>query len=342
MINCNLVLNLIIFFRSAVGNDEELHNTQDVGDNLINAFSLKNLSEGRLFEPVCDYLKKMDNGWDMTCFEKNFNGFSNSMFETERLTKASNLVNNWSIALPDPEISSQFNPLSCFISLSPTADQYSTPTMNQKLVGSYLPHCPKLENETCASGDTLRRSISNIGTENPMGMDGPNLAGDNSKFYSAVPDVSCNKGINVADLPRFSSNLSKPWMSTKEAKPILKSLNLSDCKKQQALKVSHTVSFLFNFHDFFVCYVLFTHIVLKTNYIAWYNTFNLQPTTSRCNTLTSNRKGHVLANEGKKKRSEENSDTVLKKPKHENSTVPSAKVILLISVQLIFNFIYTY
>ncbi|KAK1390160.1 Transcription factor bHLH111 [Heracleum sosnowskyi] len=266
---------------------ENLHNTQDVGDNLINAFSLRNLSEGRLFEPACsDYLKKLDNGWEISSFEKNFNGYSNSTFETERLTKASNSVNNWSIAPPDPEISSHFNPLSCFISLSPTADRYSIPTINQKLVGSYLPHSPKLENETCASGNSLQRSISSNGTGYLMGMDSTSVI-DNSKFYGAVLDVSCNKGINFADLPHFNSNLSKPWMS-KEAKPILKSLNLSDCKKQP-LKASHT------------------------------------PTASRCNTLTSNRKGHALANEGKKKRYEENSDTALKKPKQESSTVSSAK-----------------
>lgn len=44
-----------------------------------------------------------------------------------------------------------------------------------------------------------------------------------------------------------------------------------------------------------------------------------------------NRRGQVLANEGKKKRSEENSsDTVLKKPKHENSLVSSVKVLLTV------------
>ncbi|XP_063936998.1 transcription factor bHLH112 isoform X2 [Daucus carota subsp. sativus] len=265
---------------SAVGNNGDLHNTQDVGDNSIDAFSLKNFP--------CDYLKKMDdNGWDIPSLEKNFNGFGNSMFETERLGKASNLINNWSIAPPETEISSQFNPSSCFISLSPAADQYSTAT-NQKMVSSYLPHNPKLEDETCASGNLFGRSMSTNGTGYPMGIDSTSV-GDNTKFYSAVPDVSCNKGINFADLPRFSSHLSKPWISIKEAKPILKSLNLSDCKKE-SLKASHT------------------------------------PTASRCNTPTSNRKAHMLANEGKKKRYEENSDTASKKPKHESSTVSSAKV----------------
>ncbi|KAL8120636.1 uncharacterized protein LOC141661607 isoform X2 [Apium graveolens] len=277
---------------SGVENNGNLHKStdQDAGDNMINAFSLRNLSEGRLFEPACsDYLKKLDNGWEITSFEKNFNGYSNSMFETERLiTKASTSVNNWSIAPPDPEISSQFNPLSCFISLSPTADQYSIPTTDQKLVSSYLPHSPKLEHESCASGNSHPRSLGSNGTGYPIGMDNTS-AGDNSKFYGALPDVPCSKGINFADLPRFNSNLSKPWMS-KETKPILKSLNLSDCKKHSVQKASHT------------------------------------PTASRCNTLTDNRKGHTLANEGKKKRFEENSDMVLKKPKQESSTASSAKV----------------
>ncbi|KAK7268336.1 hypothetical protein RIF29_21034 [Crotalaria pallida] len=73
-----------------------------------------------MFESACDYLKKLDTNWDhqyngSTSFknfdEKHLNGFNDAMIENnERLTKLSNLVSTWSIAPPDPEVSSHFDP----------------------------------------------------------------------------------------------------------------------------------------------------------------------------------------------------------------------------------------
>lgn len=300
-----------------VGSNGELHNNQDIGDNLINAFSSKNLSTGLMFEP-CDYLKKMDNGWENSTpfnnFEqKNFNGsFNDNIFEAERLSKLSNLVSNWSIAPPDPEINgpAQFDPRSCNISLNhPNLDQYSEsgdvcymkPNVNREL-GSYSTHGHdhdlkvelnhQRDDHAEVNGNHLfPRAYNGTRMEYQMGMNN-SMGGDNNKLYYGVQDVSCNNGRITEEIHAFSNFFSNklPPMNNiiNPSKPMLKTLNLSDCKKQTQ----------------------------QTSY-----------TPSSNNTLArSNRKGHMLANEGKKKRSEGKSDTVLKKLKHESSTASSIKV----------------
>ncbi|RVX11447.1 Transcription factor bHLH111 [Vitis vinifera] len=118
-----------------VGSNGDLHGSQDVGENLLDALSSKSLSTG-IFEPACDYLKKMDNSWEFTNstsfsnFDKHFNGFSENFIGSERLTKLSDLVSNWSIAPPDPEVNHQFDPQICNMSLSSPMDiQYSQPDL---------------------------------------------------------------------------------------------------------------------------------------------------------------------------------------------------------------------
>lgn len=251
-----------------------MQNNQDTGNNLINAFSSKNLSTGLMFEP-CDYLKKMDNGWDSsTPFnnfdQKNFNGsFNDNMFEAERLSKLSNLVSNWSIAPPDPEINgpAQFDPQSCNISLSrPNLDHYSgsgdvcymKQNVNREL-GSYSSHGhdhdlkvelnDQRDDHAEVNGNNLFPRAYNNGTPRigyQMGMNN-SMNGDNSKLYYGVQDVSCNNGRNLEDVLAFSngafSNKLPPTNVITPSKPMLKTLNLSDCKKQTQ-QTSYTVSLL--------------------------------------------------------------------------------------------------
>ncbi|KAK9115694.1 hypothetical protein Sjap_014641 [Stephania japonica] len=99
-----------------VGSSGDLHNTHDVGENFLEVLSSKNLSTA-MFEPACDYLKKMDS-WDYASspnnynnIERHLNGFNNGGFlEQERLNNLSNLVSNWSIAPPYPDINRQITP----------------------------------------------------------------------------------------------------------------------------------------------------------------------------------------------------------------------------------------
>uniref|UniRef100_A0A5B7BVS3 BHLH domain-containing protein n=1 Tax=Davidia involucrata TaxID=16924 RepID=A0A5B7BVS3_DAVIN len=301
----------------SVGSSGELQNSQDVGENLLDAIPSKNLSTG-MFEPAFDYLKKIDNSWEFTNltsfnnFEKHYNGFNESLIESERLNKLSNLVSNWSIAPPDPEINHQFDPRSCSISLGSRMDQYSQSDLchvkqtvsdstscgggiNRNFASfSCYGHDLKMENEhpeiETPAGALLRRSFNSNGIGYQVGLNN-SIVGDNGKNYYGITDVPCNNARSFTDVISFSSE-TKPLVDIHATKSVLKSLNLSDCKKQ----------------------------VLQTS-------SPFQPTVSACHTLTRiNRRGHGITNEGKKKRTEENSETVLKKPKQENSIVSSGKI----------------
>ncbi|XP_059649821.1 transcription factor bHLH111 [Cornus florida] len=290
----------------SVGSSGELHNSQDVRENLLDIVPPKNLSTG-MFEPAFDYLKKMDNSWEFTNpssfnnFEKQFNGFNETLIESERLNKLSNLVSNWSLAPPDPEVNHQFDPNNCHMKQTISSD--STISCKGDINRNFgsLPcygHDMKVENELqeveAPNGALFRRSFnSSNGIGYQMGLNN-SVVGDNMKYYYGMPDVPCTNARSFADVISFGSNcLSKPLVDIHAPKPNLKSSNLSDCKKQD---IQNSPQFQ-------------------------------QPTISKCHTLTRNNgRGQGITNEGKKKRSEENSDTVQKKPKQESSTVTSVKM----------------
>ncbi|XP_057495175.1 transcription factor bHLH111 isoform X2 [Actinidia eriantha] len=266
------------------GSRGELNNSIEIGDNSINMLSSKSLSIG-MFEPACDYLKKMDTSWEFTNqpslnnFEKHYNGFNESLIESERLTKLSNLVNNWSIAPPDSRINHPFDSQSCNISLSSTMDRFSP---------SDLCHMKqRVSNSDLYSGYGHEMKVKD---EYQIGLNN-SLVGNNNKYYYGVAEVPYTSTRSFADVMSFNSILSKPSMDVHASKPLLKSLNLSDSKKQGVQTSSHG-------------------------------------TISTCHTVSrSNIRGHGISSEGKKKRSEEiNSETALKKPKHETSALSSSKL----------------
>lgn len=200
-----------------------------------------------MFDPACDYLKKMDNGWEFSsspCFnnlDKNFNnGFNDAIFENERLSKLSNLVSSWSIAPPEPEINHQFGPHACNISLSSstTVDhhQYSQSTVTDvRMNGSHLyyGHDMKVD-ERRPIEPLIRRSMNGgNGVGYQMGINNSMNVGDNGKYYYGLPDMS------------FGSCLSKPLVDVSAPKSLMKNnLNLSDCKKPSSLQTSYPVSSL--------------------------------------------------------------------------------------------------
>nr|XP_016468008.1 PREDICTED: transcription factor bHLH110-like [Nicotiana tabacum] len=110
-------------------------------------------------------------------------------------------------------------------------------------------------------------------------------------------DNSCADDINSRSFPDFNvsfgSYLSKPLVDTfNDFKPSLKTLNLAQHKKQ-GLQPSLTKS---------------------------------RGTKSICSTLTRNGRAQEIQSEGKKRRSEDNSDTNSKRQKIESSAVSSPKV----------------
>lgn len=258
----------------SVGSNGDLQNHQDVGENFLDGLaSTKSMSTSGMFEPACDYLKKLDHStWEFTNspsfanfdhHNKQMNGFNESMIENERLTKLSNLVSTWSIAPPEPDVNRQFiNPQACNnnTSLSSSMDHlkqtFSDSTAcetggnNRNNNSSLFPcygHALKVESghdpaEIEAPGTLLRRSFNaNIGYQ--IGLNSHPI-GDNSKYYYGMPAAdsysSCTGARNFADVISFTSRLGKPLIDIHAPKPscFKSTLNLPDNSKKQALQSS--------------------------------------------------------------------------------------------------------
>ncbi|XP_027367477.1 transcription factor bHLH111 [Abrus precatorius] len=286
---------------SGVGSNGELHNSQEIGENFLDALSSKNITN-TMFQPACDYLKKLDTSWEYSgsasfnSFEKNLNGFSEAMIENnERLTKLSNLVSTWSIAPPDPEVSGHFDPQTNNMSMSssmdhfPQSDHFKQPfgdstscslggaSRNSGMLPCY-DHDMKVKQEYHASevpGAVFGKSLNTNGYQN--GFNSPSV-GESSKFYHGLPNLSsCTR--NFSDVISFNSRLGRPVIGIHAQKPRMKYLNLTESKKQ-----------------------------------------GLQ-TPSQIRTI--NGRGEGTTREVKKKRSEESSEAILKKPKQDASTASS-------------------
>ncbi|KAK6921414.1 hypothetical protein RJ641_011921 [Dillenia turbinata] len=283
----------------------ELQGSHDVGaaNSLPNTLSLKNISSG-MFEPACDSLKKIDNSWEFTSstsfstIEKHLNGFSESLIESERFNKLSNLVSNWSIA---PPCNPQFNTRACnYISLNTCMDnQPAFCHMKQSLSNSspsvsaltnknpsLMSHSPKLEapeqQEVEIPTTLFRRPFScSNGFGYQIGLNN-SILGENSKFYQGTVMDPPSSNLRSFSNLSYTGCLTKPLVDIHTSKPCLKSPNFSDCKKQGV------------------------------------------PT---CSQTRHNGRAQGIASEGKKKRTDNNTETMLKKPKLETTTAAtSAKV----------------
>ncbi|KAK7268337.1 hypothetical protein RIF29_21035 [Crotalaria pallida] len=285
-----------------VGSNGELHNNQEIGENFLDALSSKSMTS-TMFEPACDYLKKLDTNWDhqynsSTSFnnfdEKHLNGFSDAMIENnERLTKLSNLVSTWSIAPPDPEVSSNFDPQPNNICLNSSMNHdypQSEPCHFKQPFGDSTSSCSigrnfgmlpcydqdmKVKQEYHHASEILGKSF------NTNGYNTLSSFGDGGKFYHGLHNVSpCPR--NFSDLISFNNRVGRPVFAVHAQKPSMKCINLSESKKQ-GLQTSSPIR-------------------------------------------TNNGKGEGTAREVKKKRSEESSEATLKKPKQDTSTASSTKV----------------
>ncbi|KAK7279590.1 hypothetical protein RJT34_24643 [Clitoria ternatea] len=292
---------------SGVGSNGELHNTQEIGENFLDALSSKSMTN-TMFQPACDYLKKLDTSWEygstssFNSLEKHLNGFSDEAVieNNERLTKLSNLVSTWSIAPPDPEVSSHFDPQTNHSNMSlsspmdhfPQSDHHhhfkqpfgdSTPcslggaSKSSGVFPCYDNHDMKVKQEYHAGG-VFGKSLDANGYEN--GFHSLSV-GDGCKFYHGLPNLSsCTR--NFSDIISFNNRLGRPVIGIQTEKPSMK--YLSEPKKQ----------------------------ALQT------------PSPTRTN--INGRGGEGTTREVKKKRSEESSETILKKHKQDASTASSSKV----------------
>ncbi|PWA42285.1 Myc-type, basic helix-loop-helix (bHLH) domain-containing protein [Artemisia annua] len=225
---------------------------------------LQNTSS-QMFEPACDYLKKIDNGWDFLSsthpnqFQKNFNGVNNGLYQ---------------------------NKISQDVVISPQPDQYNGQFTAIK--------SERMESDVHREG-IFRRGLSCHASEYQAGTNDVVLE-DSNKYYDngMSSDMECTNGRAFLDLVGYGSFLNKPVLDLESNvfnKPMMSTMNLPDRMKQ-----------------------------------GIHNSF--QPIRPRGNTPTkSNERGNGIANEGKRKKSEDQSGS-LKKPKLETSTVSSTKAQL--------------
>ncbi|XP_043694873.1 transcription factor bHLH111 isoform X2 [Telopea speciosissima] len=260
----------------SVRNSGELHTSQDVGDNcwdLTNSPTLNNM-------------------------EKQFTGYHGSLMENQRLNNSSNLVSNWSIAPPDPEVERPITMPTCNISLNNSSmNQYSEPDfpqMKQNIPNSssylvegnrgssFFPcygNDLKVENqqEIESSRASFQRPFNNNGVAGYQ-INNSSMGDNNNKYYYGISDAPL---ASTRNLLSFSGCLSKPLMDFQASKSSLKALNSPKSEKQGKDSSSQA---------------------------------------------KGNGRGTGITNDGKKKRTEDTSETLFKKPKHESSTTSSVKI----------------
>ncbi|KAF9677512.1 hypothetical protein SADUNF_Sadunf08G0115400 [Salix dunnii] len=282
-----------------VGSNDEMENSQDVGENLLDALSSRTAStmSSGIFGPACDYSKKMDNNWELAnpkslnSFEKQLSGFSESLIGSGRLNK---LVSHLSIAPPNPQAQRQlFDPLTCNISLNPSVSNHysiqhqtygnSTPCLMGESRNSGSQSCysrdPKVDNVHRERPTApFRQSFNSNGVGYHIGLNSSVVGDNSSKYCYGMHDATSRSARDFSDVLTFSNRLSKPLVDIQVPKPRFKPINLSDSRKQ-GIQNSSPIG-----------------------------------------------KGHGTTNEEKKKRFEETSETAVKKAKHESSSVSSVKM----------------
>ncbi|XP_062150217.1 uncharacterized protein LOC133858769 isoform X3 [Alnus glutinosa] len=287
----NLWSQVLLSVGSNIG---EVENNQDVEEKFVDALSSKSMSTG-MFGPACDYLKKLDNSWEFTNSCTSFNNFdkhissglSESVLDNERLSKLSNLVSTWSIAPPVADVNRQFDPEACDVSLS---DGHDSTSRNSSLFSCYRDHDLKVDNESRESEAPAALFNNCNGVQYQIELNS-SLVGDNTRYYGMSNPSSCTRIRSFADIISFSSRIGKPLVDIHAPNHCFKSLNSSVHDKKQGLQTSSLL------------------------------------TNSTCSKQTRiNGKEQGTTNEGKRKRSEDGSEPVLKKPKHESPTASSAKV----------------
>ncbi|XP_076890011.1 uncharacterized protein LOC143540951 [Bidens hawaiensis] len=237
----------------------------------------------RLFDqPACDYLKKIESGWEFSG-QANINQFQkNSMYQS----KIPSTVNSWSTTPPEDEICPQF-------------DQYIgqfTTIKNEQPDSNYTHRDPGFFRRRLSSHVIDYEAGININqmvvgdTSNNIKNNNINIINNNKYYYNGMSDMVCTNGRGFVDLVTFGSCENKPSSESMFNKSTMNTMNLPDRRKPDLLN-SH------------------------------------QPKRSRGSTLTKiSGRGSGVVNEGKKRKSEDQSGSLLKKTKLETATVSSTKV----------------
>lgn len=110
------------------------HDDDDDGENLLEVMTSKGFTPDEMFEPACDYLKKLDGSWEfanplsLNSLKKQLGNYTgNTTVQVAGVTKdISEMVSNWSIAPPNPQLDRHVAPSACSFPITPPMAQYST------------------------------------------------------------------------------------------------------------------------------------------------------------------------------------------------------------------------
>ncbi|XP_071722787.1 uncharacterized protein [Rutidosis leptorrhynchoides] len=290
---------------STVGNSVELNNSRDSGHNLLDALSSKS---GIFDQPACDYLKKMDNSnWEFTSsfnnFEKhNLNGFNTDHHHHQQQNllipngsdRLSKLVNNWSIAPPDQEANQLFDPKPFNISLDCSVDRHD----------QYLSQ---------PGASTLCQMQQKQIFDPLMGQNSAGLFHD-LKMESDHQEIERSRTLiqrSFDNLNEYQVGLNSPMVG--DNTKLLHGMPYSPCTRKFNDVLNFTSRFAKPLLDINV-----SKPCLKP--------LSLSDCKKQASSTRINGRGQGGSNEGKKKRSEEASETTsTKKAKQESSTASSVK-----------------
>nr|QJQ51213.1 bHLH transcription factor bHLH15.7 [Gardenia jasminoides] len=268
------------------GNNGDLPSSQDFEEQLLNELPPKSISTG-MFDAACDYSKKIDNSW-LSSSMGPFNSFEKP-FNTP---KSSNFVGNWSIPSQDEDLNQQFEPRqTAIVTLnSMIKEPFSDLGQGKRSVDRILGSISCFGHDMKMVEEYGRSFDSDkVGTPTALGS---TTLGDKSKYSLELPIFSpCSNSRSLTEALSSVGYLSRPLLDTNVCKPIRKTLDLSGFKKQ-----------------------VFQSSPFPT------------PKSTISTLARNNRRTQALLSGGKRKRSEENPETVMKKPKQEASTISTTKL----------------
>ncbi|KAJ8770008.1 hypothetical protein K2173_009091 [Erythroxylum novogranatense] len=269
-----------------VGGHEELRSNQDVGENLLDVMSSKsNISSG-IFEPAYDYLKKMDSNWEFTSSSSSFNTLEKHLNGFNE-----NLIEN-----------ERLTRLEGNWSIAPpdpeVTRQYFDPlTRNISLTSSLTQFSlPQTYSNSCGMRTSRSSGIF------------PCYNHDDPKADSQHRDIE----VPVTFLPKS--------VSCNDFGQSVVGDNSKLCCDAQDTTSTSTRKFtdIINFRSRFTKPLIDIQVPKSS-----FSPLNCRKQSLQASTVT--RRSQGTTNETKKKRSEDASDTVLKKPKQETPIVSSVK-----------------
>ncbi|RWV80499.1 hypothetical protein GW17_00058225 [Ensete ventricosum] len=250
------------------GGDMRGNHEVDDGENLLEVMTSKGFTPDEMFEPACDYLKKLDGSWEFASplslngFKKQSSNYTGStIVQVAGVTKdISEMVSKWSIAPPNPQLDRHVAPSACSFPITPPMAQYST--SNVAHAKHEILHPPSYPGGEMArerstgymsyydriiEGESHHQDMGVAATSflrNGVGYHQVSAVGLDNKFCAAgTSELPWTSTRSLSDLISFSGCLNKlPVDVLRPSRPYLKGSDSSDSRKHghDSSSVSYT------------------------------------------------------------------------------------------------------